>query len=53
MEKNCKEIGGKLERNWRKVMKLWKKVKEGLKKFLRNFTLNLEKVGRKSVEFKN
>ncbi len=34
-------------------MEFRKKFNEGLKKFLGNFTLNLAKVCRKSVEFRN
>ncbi len=34
-------------------MNYGKKINEGLKKFLGNFTLNFEQVCRKSVEFQN
>ncbi len=33
------------------MIKFQKKINEGLGKFLANFTLDLGKVGRKSVEF--
>ncbi len=45
MEENFKEIGEKL--------KFRKKFSEGLCKCLGNFTLNLEKVFRQTVEFQN
>ncbi len=48
-----KKTGGKFKENSRKIRKFRKKIGERLKKFVGNFTLNLGKICRKSVEFQN